>query len=198
VPAADPRGGRHDHRRPGRGAGPRRRRLAGNGAGAGERVRRSIVVEDAIRTRVLPRYANTHIESSGAGRHTTRLREQARQLIHQAVGDYLIEAVELLADHGHRLLDDYRFDPRSGHWRHRGAPPDPAPSLTGLLDEVQTTRPDPGPGPGAGDEVLAGYLQQARALLTMAAPACPAVAAHRLPPELERLRDFHLPAAARR
>jgi selenocysteine lyase/cysteine desulfurase len=43
-------------------------------------------VEDAIRDRVLPWYANTHTESSGTGRHTTRLREQARQVIHQAVG----------------------------------------------------------------------------------------------------------------
>jgi selenocysteine lyase/cysteine desulfurase len=43
-------------------------------------------VEDAIRGQVLPWYANTHTESSGTGRHTTRLREQARQVIHQAVG----------------------------------------------------------------------------------------------------------------
>jgi selenocysteine lyase/cysteine desulfurase len=43
-------------------------------------------IEDAIRDRVLPRYANTHTESSGTGRHTTRLREQARQAIHEAVG----------------------------------------------------------------------------------------------------------------
>jgi selenocysteine lyase/cysteine desulfurase len=43
-------------------------------------------VEDAIRDQVLPWYANTHTESSGTGRHTTRLREQARQVIHQAVG----------------------------------------------------------------------------------------------------------------
>jgi selenocysteine lyase/cysteine desulfurase len=43
-------------------------------------------VEDAIRDRVLPWYANTHTESSGTGRHTTRLREQARQVIHRAVG----------------------------------------------------------------------------------------------------------------
>ena len=35
-------------------------------------------VEDAIRTRVLPGYANTHSESSTTGRRTTRLREQAR------------------------------------------------------------------------------------------------------------------------
>ena len=43
-------------------------------------------VEDAIRDQVLPWYANTHTESSGTGRHTTRLREQARQVTHQAVG----------------------------------------------------------------------------------------------------------------
>ena len=43
-------------------------------------------VEDAIRGQVLPLYANTHTDSSGTGRHTTRLREQARQVIHQAVG----------------------------------------------------------------------------------------------------------------
>ena len=43
-------------------------------------------VEDAIRGQVLPLYANTHTDSSGTGRHTTRLREQARQVIHLAVG----------------------------------------------------------------------------------------------------------------
>jgi selenocysteine lyase/cysteine desulfurase len=43
-------------------------------------------VEDAIRRHVLPRYANTHTESSGTGRHTTRLREAARRQVHQAVG----------------------------------------------------------------------------------------------------------------
>jgi hypothetical protein len=34
-------------------------------------------IEDAVCDRVLPRYANAHTESSGTGRHTTRLREQA-------------------------------------------------------------------------------------------------------------------------
>ena len=43
-------------------------------------------VEDAIRTRVLPGYANTHSESSTTGRRTTRLREQARARIARAVG----------------------------------------------------------------------------------------------------------------
>src|SRR5215217_6892678 len=43
-------------------------------------------LEDFIREEVLPRYANTHTESSGTGLQTTRLREDARRIIHQSVG----------------------------------------------------------------------------------------------------------------
>jgi selenocysteine lyase/cysteine desulfurase len=43
-------------------------------------------IEDFIREQVLPWYANTHTESSATGRQTTALREQARQIIHRAVG----------------------------------------------------------------------------------------------------------------
>jgi selenocysteine lyase/cysteine desulfurase len=43
-------------------------------------------IEDVIRDEVLPRYANTHTESSGTGLQTTRLREDARHIIHAAVG----------------------------------------------------------------------------------------------------------------
>jgi selenocysteine lyase/cysteine desulfurase len=43
-------------------------------------------VEDFIRDEVLPRYANTHTESSGTGLQTTRLREDARAIISRAVG----------------------------------------------------------------------------------------------------------------
>jgi selenocysteine lyase/cysteine desulfurase len=43
-------------------------------------------IEDFIRDEVLPRYANTHTESSGTGLQTTRLREDARREIHDAVG----------------------------------------------------------------------------------------------------------------
>jgi len=39
-----------------------------------------------IRDQVLPRYANTHTESSGTGLQTTRLREDARRIIHTALG----------------------------------------------------------------------------------------------------------------
>jgi selenocysteine lyase/cysteine desulfurase len=43
-------------------------------------------LEDFVRSQVLPRYANTHTESSGTGLQTTRLREDARAIIHEAVG----------------------------------------------------------------------------------------------------------------
>jgi selenocysteine lyase/cysteine desulfurase len=43
-------------------------------------------IERFILDEVLPRYANTHTESSGTGLQTTRLREDSRQIIRAAVG----------------------------------------------------------------------------------------------------------------
>ncbi len=43
-------------------------------------------IEDYVRTVVLPLYANTHTESSGTGLQTTRMREEARQIIARSVG----------------------------------------------------------------------------------------------------------------
>lgn len=43
-------------------------------------------IEDFVRDAVLPRYANTHTESSGTGLQTMRLREDARRMIRDAVG----------------------------------------------------------------------------------------------------------------
>jgi len=43
-------------------------------------------VEDFIRAEVLPLYANTHTEASATGLQMTRLREDARRIVHRAVG----------------------------------------------------------------------------------------------------------------
>jgi selenocysteine lyase/cysteine desulfurase len=43
-------------------------------------------VEDFIRREVMPLYANTHTMMSGTGRQTTRFREDARQIVADAVG----------------------------------------------------------------------------------------------------------------
>ena len=47
---------------------------------------RSRFIEDLIREQVLPTYGNTHTEASAIGRRTTALREDARRIIHHAVG----------------------------------------------------------------------------------------------------------------
>jgi selenocysteine lyase/cysteine desulfurase len=43
-------------------------------------------VEDHLRSVVLPLYANTHTETSGTGRQTTRFREDAREIVAEAFG----------------------------------------------------------------------------------------------------------------
>jgi selenocysteine lyase/cysteine desulfurase len=43
-------------------------------------------IEDFLREHVMPYYANTHTESSGTGLQTTRFREDARAIIHRAMG----------------------------------------------------------------------------------------------------------------
>jgi selenocysteine lyase/cysteine desulfurase len=43
-------------------------------------------IEDYIRDQVMPLYANTHSESSGTGRQTSRFREEARDIVRRAVG----------------------------------------------------------------------------------------------------------------
>ena len=104
--------------------------------------------------------------------------------------DFLIEAVDLLAWHGHRLLGDYAFDPRTGQWRHHRAPVYLALSLAALLDGR------PGPGTVASEAALAGYLERpgpAGRPPGRRRPRTGGRGPSGLPPELERLRNFSLP-----
>jgi len=50
-------------------------------------------VEDFLRQQVMPLYANTHTEASATGLQTTRFREDARQIIHRALGGGADDAV---------------------------------------------------------------------------------------------------------
>ena len=67
-------------------------------------------IEDYLRSAVLPMYGNTHTESSGTGLQTTRFREDAREIIREAVGANRDEHVVLFAGSGStgaidRLID---------------------------------------------------------------------------------------------
>jgi len=109
----------------------------------------------------------------------------------ETVVDYIVEAVDLIATYGHRLLGDYAFDPRSGHWRNRLATAEPVLALPDLLSgAVPATRT-------LGEDVLAGQLEQARSVFT-ARPDRLEDRPSGLSPELEALRDFHLPAVCLR
>jgi selenocysteine lyase/cysteine desulfurase len=57
-------------------------------------------IEDYIRSKVLPMYANTHTETSGTGLQTTRFREDARQIIRESVGGNPDEHAVIFAGSG--------------------------------------------------------------------------------------------------
>ena len=114
--------------------------------------------------------------------------------ISDAVADFILDAVDLVASEGWRLLPDYAFDPATGLWRHRSGTPEPPLSLRDIRYD------------GAGmhwpahrhhepETRLAAYLDEARAML--AGPPRPLVAPTIEPgavgPDFEDLRWFLLP-----
>jgi selenocysteine lyase/cysteine desulfurase len=110
------------------------------------------------------------------------------------VVDYVIDAVHLVALHGVRLLPDYRFDPASGLWSHRDAPP-PAVSLDGLAYDASGRLAGWAGGPGGlGEDKLDDYLAAGRTILSGRADPV-AGRAGRVSPEFDRLRWFELPPA---
>ena len=114
--------------------------------------------------------------------------------ISDSVADYLTDAINEIAINGHRLLADYRFDPRTGLWRHRGGIPQPPLRLADLRYGPDGTLTSPGRPAMAGEESLGKYLRQARELLA-ARPDRIDEGPTGLPGDFEALRWFHLPPA---
>jgi selenocysteine lyase/cysteine desulfurase len=114
--------------------------------------------------------------------------------ISDAVCDYLIEAVDLLATTAHRLLPDYRFDPHTGLWHHSDRRPEPPLHLADLRLNADGTISHPRRQAHAGETALAGYLDQARRLLAGRAKR-PHDRPTGLPADFEALRWFPLPPA---
>ena len=106
--------------------------------------------------------------------------------------DYIIDAIDLTASYGHRLLTDYDFDPRTGLWRHHAGQTEAPLRLTDVRFQPARQLVHPFPQPRAGEDVLTTYLLHARKLM-MSRTDVSGVAAASLPPEIEALRWFHLP-----
>ena len=113
--------------------------------------------------------------------------------ISEAVFEFLLDAVDLVATDGWRLLPDYAFEPASGLWHHRAGRPEPPASLRdvryddGRMDWPSHRHHEP-------ESRLAGYLDEARAFLDrpVAMPA-PSFAEDEVGPDFETLRWFWLP-----
>ena len=114
--------------------------------------------------------------------------------ISDTVCDYIIDAVELLAEGGHRLLGDYAFDPHTGLWHHRAGAAEPPLRLADLSYDADGEFTYPKRDTSVGEEALAGYLTQARALIA-SRPDRLHEGPTGLPDAFERLRWFHLPPA---
>jgi selenocysteine lyase/cysteine desulfurase len=111
-----------------------------------------------------------------------------------AARDYIIDAVELIAADGHRLLPDYRFDPRTGLWRHASGPPRPPLRLAEVSYRPDGEMAYPRRRAQAGEDAFPGYLNQARALLATR-PGGIGDGPTGLSPQFEALRWFPLPPA---
>jgi selenocysteine lyase/cysteine desulfurase len=120
--------------------------------------------------------------------------------ISEAVFDFVVEAVDLVARSGWRLLPQYRFDPLSGLWRHHAGAPEPPLSLLdvryedGVMRYAAHRHREP-------ESRLGAYLDEARALLATPPATPPPVRDDVAGPlavgaDFEHLRWFWLPAEA--
>jgi selenocysteine lyase/cysteine desulfurase len=120
--------------------------------------------------------------------------------ISEATFAYIVEAVDLLATHGRLLLPEYRFDPYTGLWRHRGGIVEPPLRLSQLRYDAEGRLRYPARHERAPESALADYLAEAKELFAKLAaqpeqPDPEAGTAALVTAGFEDLRWFDLPAA---
>ena len=119
--------------------------------------------------------------------------------ISEATFQYIVDAVDLVAQHGWLLLPEYRFDPATGLWRHRGGLVEPPLRLSQLRYDADGRLRWPSRHERAGESALADHLAEARELFARLAqrPEVPAqptgVTTARVSAGFEELRWFELP-----
>ena len=115
------------------------------------------------------------------------------------VFQYIVDAVSLIADHGHKLLPQYRFSPDTGLWRHERGLVEPPLRLEQLSYDADGLLSYPRRADRAPESALAGYLSDARAMFeALRDPTVDGVTPHladdRFSDDFEHLRWFDLPA----
>ncbi len=113
--------------------------------------------------------------------------------VEDAVADYIIEAVRLIADDGERLLPLYRFDALTGRWTHREGAVEPPLRLAQVGYDAAGTLTYPRHDERLPLKALDDHLLQARDLLSGLPSPEPSA---RVSEEFDSLRWFPLPATS--
>jgi hypothetical protein len=107
--------------------------------------------------------------------------------------DYVIDAVHLIAEHGHNLVSQYRFDAHSGQWTHERQVALPWSLSDVVYSSANFSQRSPAQQAGAAG-TLDGYMEMARQIV-MAGPATgsPATSRPEWPREFDAIRWFTAP-----
>jgi hypothetical protein len=158
---------------------------------AGPYIHRTYPIDDVWSEQMGAEVSRGHV---GAKLSFTRL--GFNYFTSKTVFDYVLQAVHLVADQGWRLLPQYRFDPASGLWSHVRR----AARRRVSLADVSFGSDGPIGGDGVAvvesEDVLSGYLEEARLILWGADPVPGDGPNPELSPEFERIRWFPLPGEA--
>jgi selenocysteine lyase/cysteine desulfurase len=112
--------------------------------------------------------------------------------ISDTVCAFILDAIDLVAEHGWKMLPDYVFNPATGQWHHKRGRPTPPQSLhdisyrAGKMEFRSRSTTEP-------EWVLPTYLDEARALFAAAEARDETGASNDLTPDFEVLRWFPLP-----
>ncbi len=113
--------------------------------------------------------------------------------ISEAVFDYIVEAVRLVARDGWRMLGRYRFDAATGIWVHRDGVVEPPLRLSQVCYGADGEMQYPREQQTAPESALAGYLAESAELLLTVTPPAAGDLADRVSADFEHLRWFELP-----
>lgn len=120
------------------------------------------------------------------------IRVNFNYFISEAVFEFILDAVDLVATDGWRLLPDYRFDAATGLWRHAGGAAEPPLTLRDVRYEDGTMR-YAAHRHRAPDSALPGYLDAARRIIDGPRRGGDARELLDVGPDFEELRWFWLP-----
>ncbi len=115
--------------------------------------------------------------------------------ISEAVFDFVLAAINMIADEGWKLLPHYRFEPATGQWRHRAGRPEPVLRLqdvsyrSGKLEYRARHATEP-------EWALHGYLDDAKRIIAASLLEFDHLTLNDPPldPDTERLRWFPVPS----